>query len=75
MVFFCLFVFGEVFYDIIGGIVRHYTYDDIYGHEQIRILSPFTLFTRATVGQNFPRLFTHYNGYAAYYRVNLCGHF
>lgn len=51
----------------------HSTKAETYGHEQINVLSPFALFTLATDGQNFPLLFTHSNGYAACYLVNLCG--
>ncbi len=53
----------------------HQTNAETSGHEQIKILSPFALLTLPTVGQNFPLLLTHSNGYAACYLVNLCGQF
>lgn len=53
----------------------HSTKADTSGHEQIKVLSPFALFTLATGGQYFPLLFTHSKGYAACYLVNLCGQF
>ena len=53
----------------------HSTKAETYGHAQIKVLSPFALFTLPTVGQNFPLLLTHANGYAACSLVNLCGQF
>ena len=47
---------------IVHNIKSHSTKAETYGHEQIKVLSPFALLTLATDGQNFPLLLTHSKG-------------